>query len=84
MDAAKPGAHLVVKGTCLGGTFIDKSLAIRGVKTRRTGKPILDGHDRARVLTIKPKVKVSIQSLVIRDGKPAASRMGVASPTRAG
>ena len=25
VDAAKPGAHLVVKGTCLGGTFIDKA-----------------------------------------------------------
>ena len=76
VDAAKPGAHLVVKGTCLGGTFIDKSLAIRGVKTRRTGKPVLDGgrppytaEGSTRVLTIKPKVKVRIQSLVIRDGR---------------
>ena len=74
VDAAKPGAHLVVKGTCLGGTFIDKSLAIRGVKTRRTGKPVLDGghpnpEGSTRVLTIKPKINVSIRDLVIRNGR---------------
>ena len=38
-----PVPDLVVKGTCHGGTFIDKDLAIRGVRTRKSGKPILDG-----------------------------------------
>jgi hypothetical protein len=73
VDAAKPGAHLIVKGTCYGGTFIDKDLAIVGKKTKRSGKPVLDGDNKARVLTIKPTVKVSIRSLVIRKGR--ASRV---------
>ena len=69
VDAAKPGDRLVVKGVCHGGTFIDKDIAITGVKTRRTGKPVLDGDGEARVLTIKPKAKVSIRDLTIRDGR---------------
>jgi hypothetical protein len=69
VDAAKPGARLVVKGVCHGGTFIDKDIAIRGLKTSKTGKPVLDGDESARVLTIKPKVKVSIRDLVIQGGR---------------
>jgi hypothetical protein len=69
VDAAKPGARLVVKGLCHGGTFIDKDLAIRGDQTLGTGRPVLTGDDKTRVLTIKPKVKVSIHDLTIRDGK---------------
>jgi hypothetical protein len=69
VNAAQPGDRLVVKGVCRGGTFIDKDIAITGVKTRRTGKPVLDGDGKARVLTVKPTVKVSVRSLVIRDGK---------------
>ena len=68
VDAAKPGARLVVKGTCHGGTFIDKDLAIRGVRSERRGKPILDGDEKTRVLTVKPKVEASLRGLVIRDG----------------
>jgi len=67
--AAKPGARLIVKGTCHGGTSINKDITIVGKKTKRTGRPVLDGKDKARVLTIKPKVKVSVRSLVIRNGK---------------
>ncbi len=69
VDAAKPEARLVVRGTCHGGTFIDKSLVIKGVKTRQTGKTVLDGDGKARLLTIKSKVEVSVRSLVIRNGK---------------
>ena len=69
VDAAKPGAHLVVKGTCVGGTFIDKDIAIAGVATRETGKPVLDGVERARVIAVKPGVRVSIRDLTIRDGR---------------
>ncbi len=79
VDAAKLGAHLVVHGTCHGGTFIDKSLAITGATTRKSGKPILDGGIESflpgstRVLTIRPGIKVNIRGLVIRNGK--ASRI---------
>jgi len=76
VDAAKPGAHLVVKGHCHGGTFIDKSLGIVGKETKRTGKPVLDGDAKARVLTIKPKVKVSIRAIVIRDGRARLGQNG--------
>ena len=79
VDAAKPGAHLVVEGTCRGGTFINKKLAITGATTRKSGKPILDGGIESllpgstRVLTIRPGIKVNIRGLVIRNGK--ASRI---------
>ena len=68
VDAAKPGAHLVVRGVCHGPTVIDKDLAIRGVPSERRGKPILDGDEKTRVLTVKPKVEASLRGLVIRDG----------------
>jgi hypothetical protein len=70
--AAKPGDLLTVEGTCRGGTFIDRSITIRGITTRRMGKAVLDGggdaSQGARVLTIKPGVKVHISDLVIRNG----------------
>jgi hypothetical protein len=69
VDAAKPGARLVVKGVCHGGTVIDKDLVIVGVRTDGTRKPVLDADAKARVLTIKPKVKVSIRDLTVRNGK---------------
>ena len=68
VDAAKPGAHLVVKGTCHGGTLIDKDLVIRGVRSERRGKPVLDGDKKTRVLTINGKVEVNLRSLVITHG----------------
>lgn len=68
VKAAKPGAHLVIKGTCQGGTFIDKDLDLRGVETRRTGEAILDGMDKARVLTVRPGIEVTIHDVVIQGG----------------
>ena len=35
VDAAKPGARLVVNGNCFGGTFIDRDIVIVGKKTKR-------------------------------------------------
>jgi hypothetical protein len=37
--AAGAGDRLVVRGTCTGGTLVNKDLAIVGVETRRTGRP---------------------------------------------
>jgi len=68
VDAAKPGASLVIPGVCHGTTVIDKDLAIRGAPSERRGKPILDGDEKTRVLTVKPKVEASLRGLVIRDG----------------
>jgi hypothetical protein len=68
VDGARPSARLTVQGTCHGGTFIDKDLAIRGVRSERRGKPVLDGDKKTRVLTIKGKVEVNLRSLVITHG----------------
>jgi hypothetical protein len=81
VDAAKRGSRLVVKGTCRGGTLIDKDLVVEGVMTPRTGRPVLDGARHrwlpdpgsTRVLIIKSGVTVSIRSLLIRNGR--ASRI---------
>ena len=69
VDAAKAGANLVVKGRCHGGTVIEEDLTIRGGETSGTGRPVLTGDDKTRVLTIKPPAKVSIRDLTIRDGR---------------
>ena len=68
VDAAKPGARLVVLGVCHGGTFIDKNLAIIGKRTGRLGLPVLDGDGNVRVLVIKPGANVNLRSLHIREG----------------
>ena len=36
VDAAKPGARLIVNGICYGGTFIDRDITIVGQGTERT------------------------------------------------
>lgn len=82
VDAAKPGAHLIVMGTCHGGTFINKDLAIVGKSTKRTGKAVLDGDGKARVLVVKPGVKVSIRSLTIRKGVAKWTQSGGAISNR--
>ena len=80
VKAAKPGARLVVKGTCHGGTFIDKSLAIVGTTTERSGKAVLDGDGKARVLTIKPGIAVNIRNLTVRDGAASVERDSMGRP----
>ena len=55
--------------------FIDKDLVIVGRRTKRTGKPVLDGRGKARVLTIKPRVKVD---------HPQPRRRGTVQPPASG
>ena len=62
-----------MEGTCHGSAFIDRNLVIKGVKTSRRGKPILDGDGKARVLTIKAGVRVTVQGLTVQGGR--ASRV---------
>jgi hypothetical protein len=68
VDAAKRHDPLTVKGTCHGGTFIDRSLVIQGIRAGRSSKPVLDGEGKSRVLVIKPGVKVRMRNLTIRNG----------------
>jgi hypothetical protein len=76
VNAAKPGARLTVRGVCQGGTFIDRDVTIQGSKTRSSGKPILDGGHRARVIVIKPGVRVGLRDLSIIGGKAHLDRPG--------
>ena len=76
VDAAKPGAHLVVRGVCHGGTFINKDLVVKGPRTRHTRAAVLDADHKARVLTIAPSVKVDLHSLIVKSGTPTRTPIG--------
>jgi hypothetical protein len=65
-----------VTGTCVGGTFIDRDIAISGARTGSSRKPLLDGDSSARVIVIKPGVRVSIRDLTILGGKATLDRPG--------
>ena len=77
VDAAKPGAQLVVKGTCIGATVIGKKLIIVGKRTKRLGKPKLSGggtvelsgHGRVGILRVKRSAWVRLRSLEILRGR---------------
>ncbi len=66
---ARRGDRLTVRGTCPGGTFINKDLTIIGLRTRRFGEPVLDGRGRTRVVIVKPGVVVKIRRLTIQGGR---------------
>ena len=67
-DAAKPGAHLVVRGTCHGGTVIGANLAIEGIRTAET-RPLLAGDHRGVVLTVRRGATVTVSDLAIEGGR---------------
>jgi hypothetical protein len=70
VKTAKPGASLVVNGTCHGTTVIRISLAIDGEREKRAGRPILDGDAKVKhVLRIRPGVRVTIRGLTIQGGR---------------
>jgi hypothetical protein len=75
VKAVRPGADLVVTGTCHGGTFIDKDLLVQGVELRHSGRATLAGAG-GRVLVIGPGVSVTLRSIVIRDGQAHRGRPG--------
>lgn len=60
---------LAVKGTCHGGTVIDRGLVIGGVTTGGTGRPSLDGDDhKGHVLRVKRAARVTIRDLTVQGG----------------
>jgi hypothetical protein len=67
VDAAKPGARLVVKGMCRGTTVIDKGVVIEGVRT--TTRPLLAGGHEGIVLTVRRGVAAAVQDLAIEGGR---------------
>jgi hypothetical protein len=70
VDAARRGERLTVRGTCLGGTVIDKSLVIEGVRAH-PGRATLRGGWKVRVLRVVAGATVRIESLTIRRGNHA-------------
>ncbi len=69
VNAARPKATLLVRGTCKGGTVISRSLTITGAKTKRTGIPTLTGAHRHRVLNIRRHVTVRLTGLQVIRGR---------------
>jgi nitrous oxidase accessory protein NosD len=67
-NAAKAGQRLTLRGTCTGVTTLRKSLTISGIRTKPSGKPILDAKLNGTVVTVQPGVKVTMRGLTIRGG----------------
>ena len=68
VQAARSGAELRVKGTCVGNTMILKDLAIRGKSNPGFGPATLDGANAGRVLTIQGGVTVTLDGLRVTNG----------------
>jgi len=69
VDTARSGQRLTVRGLCRGGAVIGKRLSIKGVHARRSGKPTLSGAGRYRILTVRPRVSVTLRDLLLVRGK---------------
>ena len=80
VDAAKPGARLVVRGTCHGKTVVDKGLLIEGVRSPQPGDPILDGDEEGVVLTVRSGVTVTITTLTVQGGRGRLRTGGATTP----
>ena len=68
MDAARKGDRLTVRGTCIGGTVIDRNLVIEGTSTTTLGKATLSGAGKVRVVETEKGVRVKLRGLVIMRG----------------
>jgi hypothetical protein len=86
VDAAGSGDRLTVRGTCHGKTVIERSLVIEGQRSQRLGRPILDGDGKTEVLRIRrgsdarPRVRLTLHALTIRDGyNPSGSGGGISN-----
>ena len=68
IDAARAGDTLIVKGTCVGSSTLDRSLTIKGVANKPFGPATLDGGGIGRVLTVGTGLTVTITGLRITGG----------------
>jgi parallel beta-helix repeat protein len=73
IDAAAAGDTLLVKGTCLGASLIDKNLTLQGVSTKQFGAPTLDGGgnrpDTVLSISAFDRLTVAIDGLTITHGR---------------
>ncbi len=77
VDDASPGADLALRGTCRGLTIITKDLAITGIETPVSGRPVLDGALSGTVVTVASGVRVTLRDLSIRFGATPGAGGGV-------
>jgi hypothetical protein len=69
INAAAANDTLVIKGTCLGNSTIDRNLTLNGVRNRPFGAPTLDGSGfDDSVLTVARGVTAVINNLTIVHG----------------
>jgi hypothetical protein len=71
IDAAAPGARLVISGTCSGPFAVTKDLALVG-KNPGAKRPVLTGNNTTRVLGVGEPAHVTLTDVVIRNGNAAA------------
>ena len=70
INAAKPGQHLRVKGTCVGPVSITIKLSITGVSTREAGRATFDGAQRNTTFWVLPTGNVTVTNVIITGGHP--------------
>jgi hypothetical protein len=75
VDAAAPGARLVISGTCIGSTVVTKDLTLAG-SAFGPNRPVLSGGGAVRVLGIEPQATVTLTDVIIRNGNAAAGTGG--------
>jgi hypothetical protein len=74
LDAAASGDTLIVKGTCVGSSTIDKSLTLKGVSNKPFGQATLNGGGAGRVLFVdffdpeRRGFNLTIENLMITHG----------------
>jgi hypothetical protein len=73
IDAAAPGHHLTVEGTCHGRATISKDLVITGLETDIAGPPTLDADGSGSVVTVLG-VAVTIEDLTITGGDTTGNK----------
>ena len=71
VEAASRGAHLTVRGTCVGRTVISKSLDLAGVQGPGSGKPTLTGARKSLVVVVAAGARVRLRDLKIVRGATA-------------
>jgi hypothetical protein len=65
IDAAAPADTLIIKGTCVGPSTLDKRLTLQGVSNKAFGTATLDGDHRGPVLA---SGGATIRNLTITNG----------------
>jgi hypothetical protein len=71
VDAAQPGSTLMVRGTCVGDTVVDKSLTITGKRNA-----VLDGGAVGTVLTVDAAASVTVSNLTVTNGSAGLDNGG--------